>query len=116
MTSVDKLRHDKKMNFRVLRFAVLAFLLLFAQQGAAVHALAHFSDFAPTPSSQDKQLPHSSACDKCISYSHMGGALHASGLVFHAADLIFVQSGALSLGIPTVSVFPYAARAPPHLV
>ena len=104
------------MNFRVLRFAILAILMLFAQQGAAVHALAHFSDFAPTPSSQDKQLPHSSACDKCISYSHMGGALHASSLVFHAGDLLYAQPGALSLGIPTVSVFPYAARAPPHLV
>lgn len=104
------------MNFRVLRFAILAILLLFAQQGAAVHALAHFSDFAPTPSSQHKQLPHSSVCDKCITYSHMGGALHASGLVFHTDELRFAQPVALSTGIPTVSVFPYAARAPPYLV
>ena len=104
------------MNFRLLRFAFLAIMLLFAQQGAAVHALSHFSDSAPTPSSQDKQLPHSQACDKCISYSQMGGAVHASGLVFHTGGLLFVQTPALSIGLPVVSVFFYAARAPPHLV
>ena len=54
---------------RFLLPLLLAFALLFAQQGAAMHALGHIM------AQQDKQAPHSPACEQCAAYAQLGGAL-----------------------------------------
>lgn len=71
-----------KARSRLFLFLLLALALLFAQQGAAVHALSHLSEPLPSQSRQDKQLPHSPACDKCVAYAGVGSAVAASQLAF----------------------------------
>jgi hypothetical protein len=94
----------------------LAFLLLFAQQGAVLHALSHLSGPTPTQSQPDKQLPHSQACDKCVVYAQMAGSVAATPL------LIFAQHAAMAfLAVLFWTHFPllfraYSSRAPPQLV
>jgi hypothetical protein len=54
---------------------LLAFALLFAQQGAARHALSHV---LTEQTQQNKQLPHSPACEQCAAYAQVGGAINSS--------------------------------------
>ncbi len=88
----------------------LAFALLSAQQGAAAHALGHLLGQI---GHQDKQAPHSPACEQCAAYAQIGSALHVSG--FHLA-----LAAATSEGVPhhtllfrSACTFAPAARAPP---
>jgi hypothetical protein len=94
----------------------LAFLLLFAQQGAMLHALSHVPGPTPTQSQPDKQLPHSQACDKCVVYGQLAGSVAAAPLV------IFEQQAAVALvAVLVATYFPlffraYSSRAPPRFV
>lgn len=59
---------------RGLSLFVLAFSLLFAQQGGFAHELSH----AARSAQSDKQLPHSKVCDQCGAYSQVvSGAVSA---------------------------------------
>lgn len=105
-----------KVRSRTLLFLLLAFALLFAQQGAAIHALSHLNEPVPTHSQQDKQLPHSPACDKCVVYAGVGTALASSALAMPAAVAHIPH---LALTPPALLLRPaplYLARAPPSLV
>lgn len=105
-----------KARSRLLLFLLFAFALLFAQQGAALHALSHLSEPLPPQSQQDKHLPHSPACDKCVVYAGVGSALAASAWAIPAAA---AQVPYLALTPPVLrsqSVRFYHARAPPVLV
>jgi len=105
------------MNLRPYFYAPLIFALLFAQQGAVLHALSHLSEPVPAQSQQqqDKQLPHSPVCDKCLAYSSVGSALHSAPPLFHAPGMLSVQTSVPSAGFFTPALFPYASRAPPDL-
>lgn len=102
-----------KIRLQPLLFALLAFVLLFAQQGAFRHALSHMSENAPAHSQQDKQIPHSPACDECVAYAGVGSAVAAS-TPFPPAGILFVLS---FFSLFTACVFPasraYHSRAPP---
>lgn len=101
---------------RPLLFLLLAFALLFAQQGAAVHAVSHLAGSMPGHSQQDKQLPHSPACEKCVVYAGVGSAVAASGLNLPPASTAaahFVFEPADRLAQPCCH---YLSRAPPALV
>lgn len=102
-----------KARSRLLPFLLLAFALLFAQQGAAVHALSHLAEPLPAQSQQDKQLPHSPACDKCVVYAGVGSALASSGLNIPSAA---VHAQYIATTPPALLSQParlYHARAPP---
>jgi len=105
-----------KARSRLLLFLLLAFSLLFAQQGAAIHALSHLTEPLSSHSQQDKQLPHSPACDKCVVYAGVGSALAASAWAIPAA---VAQAPHLDVTPPAAmsrSARLYHARAPPALV
>ncbi|BCB25208.1 hypothetical protein SKTS_00940 [Sulfurimicrobium lacus] len=105
-----------KARARLLSFLLLAFALLFAQQGAAMHALSHLTEPLPGHSQQDKQLPHSPACEKCVAYAGVGSAVAVSGLSLPpaavAATLLEFEPGCR---LPQ-SVRHYYSRAPPSIV
>ncbi len=105
-----------KPRSRPVFFLLLAFTLLFAQQGAALHALSHLGEPRPTQSQQDKQLPHSPACEKCVLYAGMGSAITSSGLNLPAAvtGSIPDQASPTALLLPTR--LPFHSRAPPGLI
>lgn len=107
--------HIEKMNSRLLLSLWLAFFLLFAQQGAALHALSHLADSVPEQSQQEKHLPHSPACDKCVVYAGIGSAAASAPPIFAAQETMFVLVAALSFLFFSVSRHAYRSRAPPRL-
>jgi hypothetical protein len=105
----------KKMNSRLLLSLWFTFALLFAQQGAALHALSHFADSVPSQSQQEKHLPHSPACDKCVVYAGIGSAAPSSPSAFAAQDSAVMLAAALFLLFFSAPLFSYLSRAPPRL-
>lgn len=105
-----------KARSRLLLFLLLAFALLFAQQGAAMHALSHLTEPLPSHSQQDKQLPHSPACEKCVAYAGVGSAVAASGLSLSAPAVAAEHLQCESSGRLPQPVRRYHSRAPPFLV
>lgn len=101
------------MRLRLTFALLLAFTLLFAQQGAVLHALAHAAE--STASQQEKHLPHSPACDKCVVYAGMGSAAPAAPLVFAAQQDAIVLAAALFALLFSAPYRSYLSRAPPRL-
>ena len=104
-----------KARSRPFLFLLLAFALLFAQQGAAVHALSHLAEPLASHSQQDKQLPHSPACEKCVVYAGVGSAVAASGLSLPPAATGVAHFAAEPGGRLPQPVRHYHSRAPPFL-
>ena len=103
------------MSKRALYTLFLAFALLFAQQGAAWHALSHVGG-APEHTHSEKKLPQGEQCTKCAVFSQLGAACTATvpsvdllslSSVLHAATVAQHQHSSLSA---------YQSRAPPRLV
>ncbi|MDO8891270.1 MAG: hypothetical protein Q7V00_05450 [Sulfurimicrobium sp.] len=105
-----------KARSRQLLFLLLAMTLLFAQQGAAIHALSHLGEPLPSHSQQDKKLPHSSACDKCVLYAGVGSAVAASSLIIPAGTAHALHVAAAQPALLSQLARLYHARAPPSLV
>jgi len=115
LTAFIRLRDDKKMNSRLLFSLWLAFALLFAQQGAALHALSHFADSVPAKSQQEKHLPHSPACDKCVVYAGIGSAAPSLQLEFATQKTTDILAAVLFLLFFSAPLRTYLSRAPPSL-
>lgn len=97
---------------RALTHFMLAFALLFAQQGGFAHELSHFARDA---SQTDKQLPHSKACEQCASYSQVGAGAVSEAVPFALPAVgcaSYVWRGAEYTAQP---VFTHLSRAPPFL-
>jgi hypothetical protein len=97
---------------RGFAYFVLAFALLFAQQGGIAHELSHFARDA---SQSEKQLPHSKACGQCVSYSQVD-----AGAVSQAVPFALPEAGGASYVFRGVAYsaqrsFSYRSRAPPAL-
>lgn len=105
-----------KSRLTLLPLLLLAFALLFSQQGAAFHALSHQGESLPGHSRQDKQLPHSPACDECLAYAGVGNAVAASSLFIPSATVHRQQVAANQPSALFQPVRLYRARAPPVLV
>jgi hypothetical protein len=103
------------MNSRLLFSLLLAFVLLFAQQGVALHALSHLADGVPAKSQQEKHLPHSPACDKCVVYAGIGGAAPSSPPAFGIQQATVILAAALFLLFFSAPLRSYLSRAPPRL-
>ncbi|MFH2140066.1 MAG: hypothetical protein ABII63_04650 [Pseudomonadota bacterium] len=98
------------MSRRILIALLLAFSLLFVQQGAATHAIAH----ALADQSQDQSLPHDSQCELCAGYAQVGSAVGSSTVHF---DLLASCTSAYqrTRNDPhTLTIAAFAARAPPR--
>jgi hypothetical protein len=103
------------VKLRLAQFLFLALVMLFAQQGAALHALSHATEQIPGQSQQDKKLPHSPVCDKCVAFAELAGAVHSNPLHFNGT-----QSGSTPFETHAVPSFVYhqslyRSRAPPVL-
>jgi hypothetical protein len=105
---------SRRGKLTILRFfqpLLFALALLFAQQGAALHALSH--SFAEQTQQKNKQTPHSPACEQCTSYAQLGSALDSGyiSLELHAPRL---QTPAQQLyTFYTRHSLPGIARGPP---
>ncbi|HUW75119.1 MAG TPA: hypothetical protein VMV70_00440 [Gallionella sp.] len=89
----------------------LAFVLLFAQQAGAAHAVWHaFEDIS---THQDKQLPHPDACAKCANYAHLGSAMTASPIDFTPPQLSGIAEQLYTATFLTTRFLAAVARGPP---
>jgi hypothetical protein len=84
--------------------------LLFAQQGALVHSIAHALD----EHSQDHSLPHEERCDKCAAYAQLGSAVGSCGFDFDFAAGFTTASSSHSATFRSLAFAAFVARAPPR--
>ncbi|MBS4097896.1 MAG: hypothetical protein KGZ83_13775 [Sulfuricella sp.] len=104
------------MRSRLIFFLLLAISLLFTQQGVALHALSHLGESFSGPAEQEKHLPHSPACDKCVVYAGVGSAAASMPLQFSAPESRAALAIILFLGFFSATRRFYLSRAPPFLV
>ena len=100
--------------FRFLQPLLLAFVLLFAQQVGATHALHHALENL-TQQQEDKQSPHSNTCEQCAAYAQLGSALSAC---FYNFIPLLVTSESFqhsTVSIRSIHILAAAARGPPQL-
>ena len=98
-----------KLSRIILLPLLLILALLFAQQGAFAHGIAH----ALAELSQDHSLPHKH-CDLCSVYAQIGSAVGVNHVHFDFA----LSFGATITTSPVSFLFiaftAFAARAPPY--
>lgn len=103
-------------GFRYVWLLYLIVTLLAFQQGAAVHALSHLAENTHAQAEQEEHLPHSPACEECMVYATIGGAITASSLTFQdAPGVVFGVVGGLFLAF-FAPLSAYRSRAPPHFL
>jgi hypothetical protein len=85
------------------------FALLFAQQGAVTHSIAH----TLVEQSQDQSLPHHEHCDLCAVYAQIGGAVASGHVHFDFAVAFRDAFTQHSASFQSATFVAFAARAPP---
>jgi hypothetical protein len=83
--------------------------LLFAQQGALTHSIAH----TLAERSQDQSLPHDKHCDLCAVYAQIGSAIGSGQVHFDFASSFAETPGTHSVFFRSTVFTAFAARAPP---
>jgi hypothetical protein len=97
-----------------LSFAILlAFLLVFAQQAAAIHALSHFTD--KQQDRQEKHPPGTKACEKCAVFAKLGNAIPSTEAFFVLSKSTQFLTCVSLDGVTHLGFSPYQSRAPPYL-
>ena len=97
---------------RTVAYTFFAVALLFAQQGALAHGISHFMS-GEAPLQQDKPLPHSKVCDKCIAYAGINGALHSDSPIILLHDADAGLFGSVAHCFLSTSFLAFSSRAPP---
>lgn len=90
--------------------SLLAFTLLFAQQGALSHGITH----TLAEQSQDQSLPHDKHCNLCEAYAQIGGAIGSSHIRFDFASSFEEARSIHAASFHSVAFAAFAARAPPR--
>ena len=89
---------------------LLAFALLFAQQGSFMHVIAH----TLAKQSQDQSLPHHKHCDMCSVYAQIGSAVGVSPIHFNFASSFEAALTTFAVSFLSIAFTAFAARAPPY--
>jgi len=97
-------------NYRALLPLFFAFALLSAQQGGAVHALSHSLE---QTKQQDKQAPHSPACEQCATYAQLGSALNVGAFNFILPAAVGEIVAHRTSAFRSIHTLAAAARGPP---
>lgn len=100
------------MSKRAFYSVFLAFALLFAQQGAAWHALSHVAD-STRHSQSDPKLPHGEQCTKCAAFSQLGAACTSVAPSIDLATFSDTPPIHAATQVYRLSFLSYQSRAPP---
>jgi len=98
---------------RTLKCLFLALMVLFAQQAAQLHALAHAQDELARP---QQGKPASHPIEQCVAFHAIDSALVATAAL---QDFDFLQSelaGWVPTEVQARTVYRLPSRAPPQLV
>jgi hypothetical protein len=93
---------------------LLVFILLFAQQAGAAHALHHALEDL-THQQHDKNAPHSDNCEQCANYAQLGSALNVGTLDFTPPTVSGETIQHRSVVFRSIHVLAALARGPPLL-
>ena len=116
----------------MLRRLLLTFSLIvsfgFAQIGAVTHEISHYADSNAQSQQQnynknysqstDKSSPasHNHACEKCVGYAELGGAISSSYIALSLANTQNLLTSSQLQSFSATNPRTYSARAPPSLV
>ena len=103
------------MTFRWLQPFLISLALLFAQQGALLHGMSHSLQDRSGPS-QEQHLPGDKACDKCVAFAQIGGAVASGDPPFMAVASHFLPAFFVLLFTAVHITLGYSSRAPPVLL
>lgn len=99
-----------RMLRRLLAVSLLAGLLVLGQQGAAMHAVTHVTDWQE----HEDQSPHgTTSCEQCVVYAKFASALPT---ILHGLTLSQTPQEAVEHPVHVALSFlpsAYSARAPP---
>lgn len=109
--SRNRARAVQMSLMRALRHVVMAAVLLVAQQAGYEHTLSHFGQSAPT--SKEKRLPHTKACDKCGLSAQLGTGLLGNPATFIPAARSACGALLLSQAFHPSAPRRFLSRAPP---
>ncbi len=98
------------MSRRLLISLLLAFSLLFVQQGAAMHSIAH----RLAEQSHDQSLPHDQQCELCAGYAQIGSAVCSSAVHFDFTATFTALYERTHNNPHTITLAAFTARAPPR--
>ena len=98
---------------RFIPAALFSLLLFFSQQSALLHVLHHASN--EKTQQQDKQTPHSNACEQCTSYSQLGSAINSSPFTFNLLASLTQELVQHHFADHTQRIHSATARGPPAL-
>lgn len=98
---------------RMLLIFTLAFLFGLGQQGAAMHAIAHYADVQEQQ--QDKKTHSTAACEQCAAYANLAGAVPSSTFVLPSVTGRHVIVATHTFAADSFYLLAYSARAPPVL-
>lgn len=96
---------------RMLLIFTLAFLFGLGQQGAAMHAIAHYADVQEQQ--QDKKTHSTAACEQCAAYANLAGAVPSSTFVLPSVTGRHVIVATHTVAADSFYLLAYSARAPP---
>jgi hypothetical protein len=97
---------------RLFLILTLAFLFGLGQQGAAMHAISHYAD-AQEQQHQDKQTHSTAACEQCVAYANLVGAVPSSAFLLPPCTGTHVTVAAQAVTADAFYLLAYSARAPP---
>ena len=98
---------------RALKCLLLAFAVLFAQQVAQLHALAHAQDQLAQP---HKGKPASHPAEQCVAFHAIDSALVATAALQHFDFLQSEHSDWVPTEAQARAVYRLPSRAPPRAV
>jgi hypothetical protein len=98
---------------RLFLILTLAFLFGLGQQGVAMHAISHYAD--AQEQQQDKQTHSTAACEQCVVYANLVGAVPSPAFLLPPCTGTHVTVAAQAVAADAFYLLAYSARAPPVL-
>jgi hypothetical protein len=94
---------------------LFSFVLLFAMQAGATHALHHaLEDLAQQQNDNDKSAPHSDNCSKCANYAQLGSALKVAVYSFVPPLAVSAAIQHRFISFRSIPILAAVARGPPY--
>jgi hypothetical protein len=100
----------RRMLRSVFLKTLLILALLFAQQGAVMHSIAHVLE----EQAQDQSQPHHQHCDLCAVYAQIGSAVGSSDIHFDFSSNFEETHLTFSDSFSFLALAAFEARAPPY--
>lgn len=100
------------VKLRNAMLALIALLLVFAQQYAVLHPLFH--DASEPPAKQQQGLPGAKACEKCVAFAKFSAALPAPASI---SEPVWVYQPTVASPVVAArgcTALAYLSRAPPR--